>query len=43
MITNGRMYLEHLSSQLDILSLGHVTPSIITPQKFEKVAFRNAN
>ena len=37
MITNGRMYLEHLSSQLDMLSLGHVSPSIITPENLKKL------
>ena len=37
MITNGRMYLAHLSSQLDMLSLGHVSPSIITPENLKKL------
>ena len=37
MITNGRMYLEHLSSQLDMLSLGHVSPSKITPKNLKKL------
>ena len=37
MIINGRMYMEHLSSQLDMLSLGHVSPSIITPKHLKKL------
>ena len=37
MITNGRMYLEHLSSQLDMLSLGHISLSIITPENLKKL------
>ena len=37
MIINGRMYMEHLSSQLDMLSLGHVSPSIITPEHLKKL------
>ena len=37
MIINGRMYMEHLSSQLDMLSLGHVSPSIITPKNLKKL------
>ena len=31
------MYLAHLSSQLDMLSLGHVSPSIITPENLKKL------
>ena len=31
------MYMEHLSSQLDMLSLGHVSPSIITPTNLKKL------
>ena len=37
MIINGRMYMEHLSSQLDMLSLGHVSSSIITPINLKKL------
>ena len=29
--------MEHLSSQLDMLSLGHVSPSIITPTNLKKL------
>ena len=37
MINNGKIYMEHLSAQLDMLSLGHVSPSIITPKNLKKL------
>ena len=37
MINNGKIYMEHLSAQLDMLSLGHVSPSTITPKNLKQL------
>ena len=39
MIERARFYFEHLSSQLNMLSLGHLSPSTITPTAFRNLLF----
>ena len=37
MITDGYAYLQHLGAQLNMLSLGHLAPSVISPKYLKQV------
>ena len=40
-VWQGNSYVEHVQLQLNMLSLGHLSPSIITPKKFQGFVIRN--
>ena len=37
MVNNAQMYMEHLQLQLNMLSLGHLSPSVITAQSLKRL------
>ena len=36
-VKNAQMYMEHLHLQLNMLSLGHLSPSVITAQSLKRL------
>ena len=36
-VNNAQMYMEHLQLQLNMLSLGHLSPSVITAQSLKRL------
>ena len=40
-VWQANFYVEHVQLQLNMLSLGHLSPLVITPKKFEGFTIRN--